>query len=188
MQLEKNKLDLHEFVSSYFSGRNRYIINALYIGVKDEEFFDEGFTNYLVQPSKDYFGKLKKLYSNNERIHLYNIAICENNGSINFKERALNNTETIEEKIELEPITRVIGMDFYTFTITADTSKFNLININASGKEFDILKQIDLNEVSCEMLIIDFNGKLKEMYITYVNSFGMELVYQDNNNLIFTKI
>jgi hypothetical protein len=81
----------------------------------------------------------------------------------------------------------VIGMDFKSFQATATHKQFNLISIDVEGYDYEVLSQIDLGSVGCEMLIVEFNGKDESLFTDYANKFGMKLISKNPENLIFVK-
>lgn len=184
-----------DVIVNHFSGKNISEVNLLEIGTNDSNSLNligMGCNAYLVEPSPKMFAKTNELYSENDNVKLFPFALSTKNGLIDFKE--IDSISVDNETINDNPenikynIIRVIGMDFYTFTVTSNQSRFNFISIDCNVFDFEVLKQIDLNNVGCEMVVIKFNGKLKEMYINHVTEFGFKVLYDDNRNLIFAKI
>ncbi len=62
-----------------------------------------------------------------------------------------------------------------------------MISIDAEGFDYEILTQIDLKEVDCKMLIVEYNGDLNEQmkFVEYANKFKMKLHAKTYQNLIF---
>jgi len=188
-------------LESCFLDRNTNEVNVLDIGSKNGEFINslnlinKGCNAYLVEASPKLFDKAKNLHEINDNVKCFPFVIINNNGVVDFEEKddsVIGSSEDILDEIIGHKYVntntvRVIGMDFYTFTITTNQNQFNLISINAGGKEYDILSQINLGAVGCEILIIEYNGKYKDMYVNYVMKFEMRLVFNDNKNLIFKK-
>ena len=81
----------------------------------------------------------------------------------------------------------IMGMDFKSFQATAPRKQFNLISIDVEGYDYEVLSQIDLGSVGCEMLIVEFNGKNEALFTDYANKFGMKLISKNPENLIFVK-
>jgi hypothetical protein len=78
-------------------------------------------------------------------------------------------------------------MDFKSFQETAARKQFNLISIDVEGYDYEVLSQIDLVSVGCEMLIVEFNGKDEALFTDYANKFDMKLISKNPENLIFVK-
>lgn len=53
--------------------------------------------------------------------------------------------------------------------------------------DYDVLIQMNLQELQCKVLCIEFNGKDIQKYVDYVSKHGMTLVHQNPENLIFLK-
>ena len=157
----KKKTDV---IVNHFSGRGSDV-NVLEIGTNDSNslnLISMGCNAYLIEPSPIMFAKTNKLYKDNDKVKCFPFAISTNNGIIDFKEidGVSDNNETINSNPENVKynIIKVIGMDLYTFTVTSNQNKFNFISIDCNVFDFDVLKQIDLNNVGCEMLLVKFNG------------------------------
>jgi FkbM family methyltransferase len=64
---------------------------------------------------------------------------------------------------------------------------FDIISIDIEGLDYDVLSQMNLEELGCKVLCIEFNGKDMNKYVEYANKFGMVLQSQNPENLIFLK-
>ena len=62
---------------------------------------------------------------------------------------------------------------------------FDIISIDIEGLDYDVLTQMNLKELDCKVLCVEFNGKEIEKYINYMNIYGFNLVHQNPENLIF---
>lgn len=63
---------------------------------------------------------------------------------------------------------------------------FDIITIDIEGLDYDVLTQMNLKELDCKVLCVEFNGKEIEKYINYMNTYGFNLVHQNPENLIFS--
>ena len=73
----------------------------------------------------------------------------------------------------------------YTGATPDDVAEFNFISIDAEGADYDILKQIDLRSVGCELLCVEYNAKDEHKFIGYAAGAGMKLIHRNYENLIF---
>lgn len=64
---------------------------------------------------------------------------------------------------------------------------FDIISIDIEGVDYDVLIQMNLEELGCKVLCVEFNGKDIQKYLDYVIPFGFKLVHQNPENLIFLK-
>ena len=53
--------------------------------------------------------------------------------------------------------------------------------------DYDVLIQMNLTELDCKVLCVEFNGKDMQKYVDYATQHGMALVQQNPENLIFLK-
>jgi hypothetical protein len=53
--------------------------------------------------------------------------------------------------------------------------------------DYDVLIQMNLTELDCKILCVEFNGKDIQKYIDYAQLHGMILFHQNPENLIFLK-
>jgi hypothetical protein len=64
---------------------------------------------------------------------------------------------------------------------------FNIISIDIEGMDYDVLIQMNLTELDCKVLCVEFNGKDMQKYVDYAQLHGMILHHQNPENLIFLK-
>jgi len=83
--------------------------------------------------------------------------------------------------------TKVQVKSFREFYKEAGQPKFDFISIDAEGFDWDILQQINLTEVGCKALCIEFNGieALQVQFTNYCALHGLKLAHINNENLIF---
>lgn len=197
-----------EISLKYFNGRKGIMLD---IGANDGitlsnsyDLIKEGWDCYCLEPSS-VFKDLQKLHVGNPNVGCCNFGIGEREERVKFFEsgahvpnghdKALVSSTKYEETVrwrnsgvEFEE-TEIQLMPFKKFWESVRKPKFNLISIDTEGTEISILKQINLKEVGCEMLIIEFNGviDLKKAFTNYCRKFNMELIHQNSENLVFAK-
>lgn len=67
------------------------------------------------------------------------------------------------------------------------SQNFDIISIDIEGMDYDVLVQMNLEELGCKVLCVEFNGKDLQKYVDYAGKYGMTLVHQNPENLIFLK-
>lgn len=67
------------------------------------------------------------------------------------------------------------------------SQNFDIITIDIEGLDYDVLVQMNLTELDCKILCVEFNGKEMQKYIDYASQHGMLLVHTNPENLIFFK-
>ena len=68
-----------------------------------------------------------------------------------------------------------------------NSQNFDIISIDIEGMDYDVLIQMNLEELGCKVLCIEFNGIDRQKYVDYALKHGMTLVHQNPENLIFFK-
>ena len=68
-----------------------------------------------------------------------------------------------------------------------NSQNFDVISIDIEGMDYDVLVQMNLTELDCKVLCIEFNGKDLQKYVDYAQIHGMILQHQNPENLIFLK-
>ena len=68
-----------------------------------------------------------------------------------------------------------------------ESQNFDIISIDIEGMDYDVLSQMNLTELDCKVLCVEFNGKDMQKYIDYAQLHGMILQHQNPENLIFLK-
>jgi FkbM family methyltransferase len=201
-----------QIIAKYFKYDIPQFLHILDIGANDGitfsnsyDIISRGATGYLVEASKETFDKLSKVHDNSiGKAHCFNYAITDKNGLMVFYEsgtllskgdKSLVSTLKAKEmdrwssaNIQFKE-TAVEAIDFKTFREKAKAPCFDIITIDIEGYEWEVLSQIDLEEVRCKMLIIEFNGvqEKKDTFMQYASLFGMKLHSENPENLIFVK-
>ena len=67
------------------------------------------------------------------------------------------------------------------------SQNFDIISIDIEGMDYDVLIQMNLTELDCKVLCVEFNGKDMQKYVDYAQLHGMILHHQNPENLIFLK-
>ena len=194
-----------QIIADYFQDRKGTFLE---IGANDGKTLSncyalalKGWAGVCVEPSPQVFDKLKNTYKHNDKIQCVKVAIGTENKMVKFfdsgslltaDDKSLVSTilesETIRWKrnvsykeIEVEQV------DVKTLIEITGENTFDLISIDAEGLDYQILSQIDLNKVNCQMVVVEWNGKDKNLYTMYCESFGMKLIAENQENLIFVK-
>lgn len=204
MYSQKNE---EEIILRYFGSR---IGTFLDIGANDGKTLSNtyqlalnGWSGACIEPSKIAFNKMQELYgSANENIELFNYALSDESGTFEFFESGnhLGNDDhsllstLVESEMDRWQGTRnrftktiVDAKTFREFLNETKFAKFNVISIDIEGKDYDVLTQIDLSKIGCEMLIVETNGKENDKFINYVSNFGLKLIHKNYENLIFAR-
>jgi FkbM family methyltransferase len=164
---------------------------------------ERGWAATLVEPSEKCFGKLTELHNGNSNVECFRVAIADKCADLEFHESgehakqyygenhsllsSLKKEETKKWTSEVFTPTVVKAIDFETLIRESKFKEWSLISIDAEGFDWEILIQINLNAVRCNMLIVENNGAEQGKYIKYCEGFGMRLYSTTPQNLIFVR-
>ncbi len=199
-----------KIIKDFFSKEESTNLTLLSIGENDGKTLsnslaciERGWIATLVEPSKKAFQKMFLLHKDNSKIEMFNVAIGDTCGEVVFHESgehakhlygenhsllsSIVKSETERWKDETFTETTVDCLDIETLFEKSVNKKFDLITIDAEGYDFNILQQIDLFDIGCNMLIVENNGTEQGKYIQYCAKFGMRLQETTPQNLIFVR-
>ncbi len=204
MSYSQNKEDLK--ILKYFKDK---VGTLLEIGANDGSFLsnsrlliENGWSAHLVEPSS-VFKELKKLHKDNDKVSCYNIGIGTKNEKVKFfesgnhvpngKDKALVSSVKLEETKRWRNAgvkfteTEIELKTFSDFWEEIGKPQLNFISTDTEGFDWDILQQIDLKEVGCQCLCIEWNGdkELLSKFTNYCNKFGLKERYRNAENLLF---
>lgn len=165
-------------------------------------FIENGWNGVLIEAGKLPYEKLmQKILPNTIAI---NCAIGNQNGFLKFYEsnNLLNSDDVglvsslVSDETERW---RKAGVGYSEYQVDCFTwesfldkfhlksQNFDIISIDIEGMDYDVLIQMNLEELGCKVLCVEFNGKDIQKYVEYAVKHGMSLVYQNPENLIFLK-
>lgn len=167
-----------------------------------------GWYGIMVEPSPKAFERLNKLHKDNNKVAVFNYAIDEDGESVlhesgglstnRFQRKDISLVSTLLDKevkrwdrwtrkgkITWEDI-KVKTWSFKTLLENSPFKKFDYITIDTEGKDFDILKQMDLKELGCRLLCVEvvYQGD-REMYVDYLTPLGYTLCRKTKDNIFF---
>jgi FkbM family methyltransferase len=198
------------FILEYFKNDNPENLTVLDIGANDGELISnsrkvilEGWNGILLEPSEKAFSRLSSLYSDNPKARTLNYGISENSGRFKFFESGslgFNENDTaLYSSIVQKETKRWEGIvkyeeteaDFFTFDEfikleNLPDTKIDFITIDAEGMDVSILKQINLEKLSCRLLCIEWNSvdHIANEIIEYCNKFGLHEITRNPENII----
>ena len=204
-QYEEDKI-----ISNYIG--EIYIGNILDIGSNDGitisnslHFINKGWGASLIEAAPLPFNKSVELHINNPRVQCLNKCLSTENGISTFYHNLthLNKGDTdLLSTISKEIFTKSVseGNLFDSFDVECFTfekiknelmyNEYHIVSIDIEGYDYDILKQIDLREINCKILIIEYNGNLeyKNKIISYCEKFNLKKILHENwTNIIIVE-
>jgi FkbM family methyltransferase len=79
-------------------------------------------------------------------------------------------------------------LDFKSFLEFSKYKTFDFISIDCEGLDYEILAQINLDEVECKMVCVETNSKETDKYINYISKFeGFKIISMNSENLIMAR-
>jgi len=160
---------------------------------------ERGWKAILVEPDAEPFEKLLELHEGNQNVICYKIAIADKDGEMDFYKSGthlergdagllstLSETNYAKWRNTTEfVITSTKTVSFNTFMQTCPEKKINYITIDAEGMDWNILNQMDLNVLSCDLVCLEHNGEKIKMFNDFFNAFGLNLIHGNAENLIY---
>lgn len=198
----QNSEDL--IVAKYFGDK---IGTLLELGANDGITFsnsryliEKGWKAFLVEPSSA-CDKLVDLYNENLDVDFQPIAIGTENGNLTLFEsgahvprgtdRALVSTMVKSEMRRWPNVEfneeMVVCVTFGVYYAGIGKPKLDFISIDIEGMDWAVLQQINLHEVGCSCLCIEWNSKqeLLTKFTEYTQQFGMRVLHINAENVIF---
>ncbi len=198
----------HEIIIPFFKGRDPLELSFLDIGANDGISFSNtwdlnllGWKGCCIEPSIKAFAKLKDNYLNNDRVHLFNFGISDSNEVLKFYESQnwVDHSAPVSLLSSLHQSHRdnFYGMNweeidckFVTFEHFLEQSpikKFDFVSIDVEGHDFIVLNQIDLREIGCKLICLEYSGNLDvlEKFKAYCGQYGMEEISRNIDNVLF---
>lgn len=200
-----------DFIWNYF--KDKEIGNLLDIGANDGRLFsnsllliEKGWGGVLVEPSLRAFEKLQKFHNGNPKIILCQGVITDHDGMCIFHEsgaiRVRNRPPNVglastihddclpywkNQKVKFNSY-EVPCLSFKTFFEQSPVKKFDFVTIDAEGEDYNILKQIDLNKLGCQLLCVEYDKIVTEDDFTeLICPQGFRKLMKTEVNLIFGK-
>jgi FkbM family methyltransferase len=162
---------------------------------------EAGWSAFLVEPSSEAFSKLSNLHKSNVKVKCFNFAIGDYDGETTFYHSGthLNKGDTsLLSTINKEELkrwgdtckfteTKVPIKKWDTFIKIAEIKNIDFISIDCEGVDFEILSQINFNDLSVKMICVEHNSINSEIYEQHMFKYNYKVHYKNSCNLIFVK-
>lgn len=154
-----------------------------------------GWAGVCVEPNPEIF---QRLVENNKffpKILNYEIAISTSDGIIEMNANNSYYSTLVDAEVEkwkaIEQFNKikVRSMTWDRFyRIICLRNHFDFISIDCEGMDYEILTQMNLDELRCKMICIETNGIQTQKYIDYISKFdGFKVISTNPENLIMAK-
>lgn len=197
-------------ILNYFNGFTGHLLS---LGENDGKTFsnalaliEQGWSGDLVEPCKQVFDRLVHRHVNNDRIWMHNVAIgnkvglqpfYESGSLINGHDYALVSTLVPQETDRWKKInapgqhavdykeTLVTVVDFKTLLQNTQQNQFDFITIDIEGMEIEVLRQMNLVDLGCKLICVEYNNKNQEEFDALI---PFPLIHKNRTNLIYGKL
>jgi len=200
---------ISELINSKYG--NDFVGNILDIGANDgitlsnsRYFYERGWVAYLIEAGRNPFNALMSNTLKFDNVFCYNVALGNENKSLTFFESSnlLNQFDKgLVSSLIPEETTkwRNAGITYESYEVQCfnwdyflknnglENEKFDIISIDIEGMDYEVLSQMNLDELGCKVLCVEFNGLEMDKYVNFVSKFNMHLVHKNPENLIFLK-
>ncbi len=153
-----------------------------------------GWKGICVEPNPDIFQRLCDNLNEYPNVYPYQLAIGTDN-----KKVVMQMNDTYYSTIKQSEVDRWKGnfkfkaqqvqmVDFISFMKYSKYKTFDFISIDCEGVDYEILEQINLDEVKCKMVCVETNGKETQKYIDYISRFAnFKVIHLNAENLIMAR-
>lgn len=182
--------------------------NLLSIGENDGITFSnsrnliiDGWSAHLIEPATIPFEKLSYLYANSPNVKCHNIGITDRTETAILYESGahvpggddvgLVSTFSVQELRRWDNVNFVPNevqcLAWEAFYASISKPKFDFISIDCEGSDLRILEQMDLTEIGCKCLCIEWNSHqpLADVYIRICVAYGLKEIARNAENIIF---
>lgn len=164
-----------------------------------------GWSAALIEPCSISFSELMINNVRYKNTWCRNVAIGTFNGHADFYESGsllnghdhslvstLKVSETQRWKTVKEPgqivvdykKTKVHVVDWKTFLRSSPYKQFDFITIDIEGMELEVLRQMDIKELGCKLICIEYSGRDQEDFDELI---PMPVIYKNRTNIIYGK-
>ncbi len=193
-----------QVILNYFKGRKGTFLD---LGANDGSTLSNtralalsGWGGTLVDMVELCVNELHAKYGHREDIQIIDKAIGLKAGKVKMYEGGdhLGNDYGLLSTIKKGELNRWRGSKWDNFTeTTADAitvpmlvdmlkyKTYNFISIDVEGMDYDVLRQLNLKALGCELLCVEWNSKEANKYIKYCGLFGLKEIHRNGENLIF---
>lgn len=186
------------YILNHFNGQ---VGNFLDIGAYDGKdlsntraLMELGWGGVCIEPHPKTFERLANNCMEFKNVHCYELALGTINGTFKLNANDTYYSTLIDSETErwsgaylFEPIECEV-VDFKTLMLNCPVRTFDFISIDCEGVDFDILSQINLDEVGCSMVCVETNSKDVAKYIDYIKQFkGFSVIHVNAENLIMAR-
>lgn len=197
-----------EVIQEYFNGKIGTLLSIGENNGKDLSnslaLIENGWDALLVEPSSKVYPDMCGLHLHIDNVYCLNVAVSDFNGKAKFFDSgthlqkndqallsSLNKRETEKWRKTTDfTETEVDVVDFKTLLNLSPYKEFSFISIDAEGNDLLILKQMNLEELKCKCICIEWNSvqSVLEEIVSYCSQYGLSNVLLKNAENIILSI
>lgn len=190
----------------YFKGK---ICTMLDIGANNGfdlsnsyDLIKQGWECICVEPSS-VFKELKKLHKDNDKVYLHNVALGSASGKLKFfesgahipngKDKALVST-AVEREMNRWPDVEFKEIEVDVIPVSDllrvyEGKKIDYVSLDVEGMDLEILKQINLTAIGCDLLCVEWNGNknIEREFRNYCTEHGMKEIHRNSENIMYAR-
>lgn len=158
--------------------------------------FELGWSGVMVEPAPDLADNLRSFYSDSTNIQIVEVAVGTENKTVVFFDShgdAIGTTVSSHadlwrrdynvpyDEIEVSMVT------YDNLLALCDYDTFDFISLDIEGADLDVFKTMDLDKTQTKCVCVEWNGSNKNEFTSVASNFGMVLVHETAENLIFAR-
>lgn len=187
------------YILNHFKDRKGSFLDAgAYDGIElsnTRALVERGWSGVCFEPNPNVFKRLVENQKAFKNVHCFQLALGNKTGTFQMQMNDTYYSTLIESEVErwketnfkFAPV-KVKVVTFKKFMLKSPIKEFQFLSIDCEGFDFDVLSQIDLDAVKCEMVCVETNGKETDKYIKYIAAFeGFKVVHINAENLIMAR-
>ena len=197
--------DEERIILSYFKGRMGHFLD---LGANDgitlsntRALSDHGWGGVLVDASPTAHRMATENYCDRDDVTCLHCAVWTGDGEIILHESGSHigredhallssiypgETEKWRPTTAFQPLT-VPCLSVASLLKLCPVARFEFISIDVEGADLDVLQQMDLTDLGCEMLVVEVNEKDEAPFIAHCEKHSLKRVHRTPENLIFAK-
>lgn len=152
-----------------------------------------GWDGVMVEANEEIFDTLKNNYTNSKNVHLINRAVGDSNGESIFYQNdtyysTFSQTDVkrwvSDPNITFKEVSLTM-VDFKSLMDLSPIKMFDFISLDIEGMEPKVLPQMDLIDLGCKCICIEWNGNNFDLYDGYLRAHGLRQIHSNAENLIY---
>ena len=147
-----------------------------------------GWGGTCVDASPTVFKQLRKLYRNSKKVSAVNVAVGARDGRVVFHDNPNAVATAVEGEMDRWPDEEFNKVEVPLWSVSTLLRRYpgpyRFISIDIEGMDYEVLVQMDLNALGCDLICVEHNGKILEECKAYIQQFGFKVLLINGENLL----